>query len=287
MSSPDTLLSGVALITGGASGIGRATSLALVSHGVRRLGILDIDMVKAEETALELKSKFPDVEVILVHADMANEESVITGINKIVQNFGRIDYAVNNAGVGGKLGPTTEISGSDFRSTIDINLIGLWVCQREEIRHMLKQEPLENGSAVRNRGVIVNMSSMLGAVGTCAETPAAAYCARQDILTPEWKSVTYTRFSKHGIVAITKSDANYYGPENIRINAICPGFVSTPPMLHALRQSEIMKAELQKVPLRRFAKPEEIAEGVCFLASPMSGYMCGAAMLMDGGYTAQ
>jgi NAD(P)-dependent dehydrogenase (short-subunit alcohol dehydrogenase family) len=165
MSSPDTLLSGVALITGGASGklcyavllagsvayadnvsgIGRATSLALVSHGVRRLGILDIDMVKAEETTLELKSKFPDVEVILVHADMANEESVITGINKIVQNFGRIDYAVNNAGVGGKLGPTTEISGSDFRSTIDINLIGLWVCQREEIRHMLKQEPLENG----------------------------------------------------------------------------------------------------------------------------------------------
>jgi NAD(P)-dependent dehydrogenase (short-subunit alcohol dehydrogenase family) len=94
------------------------------------------------------------LEVIIVHADMANEESITTGINKIVQNFGRIDYAVNNAGVGGKLGPATEISGLDFRSTIDINLIGLWICQREEIKQMLKQEPLEHRYIRRsiNRG---------------------------------------------------------------------------------------------------------------------------------------
>ena len=125
-------------------GIGRATSFALVSHGVRRLGILDIDIVNAEKTSLELKSKYPGVDVVLVHADMANENSIVTGIAKIVQSFGRIDYAVNNAGIGGKLGPTTEISGSDFGSTINVNLIGLWVCQREEIKHMLKQEPLQH-----------------------------------------------------------------------------------------------------------------------------------------------
>jgi NAD(P)-dependent dehydrogenase (short-subunit alcohol dehydrogenase family) len=126
-------------------GIGRATSFALISHGIRRLGILDIDMARAEETAQELKNTYPDVKVLLVYADMANEESVVAGINKVVKDFGRIDYAINNAGVGGKLGPTTEISGSEFRSTIDINLIGLWVCQREEIKHMLKQEPLAYG----------------------------------------------------------------------------------------------------------------------------------------------
>jgi NAD(P)-dependent dehydrogenase (short-subunit alcohol dehydrogenase family) len=102
-------------------------------------------MISAQETAEELKSIYSEVEVLLVQTDMASEESVVAGINKIMKNFGRIDYAINNAGVGGKLGPTTEISGLDFRSTIDINMIGLWFCQREEIRHMLKQEPLSHG----------------------------------------------------------------------------------------------------------------------------------------------
>ncbi len=179
-------------------GIGRATSFALVSHGIRQLCILDIDMVSAEKTAQELMNRFPNVEVLLVHTDMANEESIITGINKVVQRFGRIDYAINNAGVGGKLGPSAEILGSEFHSTININLTGLWVCQREEIKQMLKQEPLEyryiyqfmtcglvvknmltcSSSNTRNRGVIINMSSMLGVVGTTAESPAAAYSAR-------------------------------------------------------------------------------------------------------------
>lgn len=123
-------------------GIGRSTCAALVSHGVRRLAILDIDAAGAEETAKGLKDKYADLEVLVLHTDMANEESIVTSIGETIKVFGRIDYAINNAGTGGALAPSTDVSNGEFRTAIDINLVGLWVGQREEIRHMLKQEPL-------------------------------------------------------------------------------------------------------------------------------------------------
>jgi NAD(P)-dependent dehydrogenase (short-subunit alcohol dehydrogenase family) len=99
-----------------------------------------------------LRSMDSELRVLVVHANMADEESVVVGMNKIIQTFGRIDYAINNAGVGGKLGPTTVLTASEFRSTIDINLIGLWVCQREEIKQMMKQEPLPHRYICRSIG---------------------------------------------------------------------------------------------------------------------------------------
>jgi NAD(P)-dependent dehydrogenase (short-subunit alcohol dehydrogenase family) len=117
------------------------------------------------------------MEILIVTMDMAEEQTILSGMQLIIQTFGRIDYAVNNAGFGGTLGISTNISTTDFRKVLDVNMTGLWIAQREQIRQMMKQEPAEEGVS-SNRGVIVNMSSMLGLVGTNYKTPAIGYSTR-------------------------------------------------------------------------------------------------------------
>ncbi|QKX63423.1 uncharacterized protein TRUGW13939_10593 [Talaromyces rugulosus] len=254
-------LQGSAYITGAGSGIGRAVAHAFVKNGVSQIALGDINEQTAQETADQLKSINKDVNAIAIQVDVANEDSVKASIETATAAFGRIDFAVNNAGINGPLGLASDVSFEDWKKTIDINLSGVWLCQRAEITQMLLQEPV---STRQYRGAIVNVSSMLGINGIWSETPPTAYSA-----------------CKHGIVGLTKTDANTVASKGIRINAICPGFVSTPILKLALDMG-YMDEQIAATPMKRVATPEEVADGIVFLVSPASSFMTGSALVMDG-----
>ena len=185
------VLKGVAFITGAASGvfldpfpnirsyadfpegIGKATAFAFAKNGVRQVGLGDINLRAIETTAAELSKQYHDLEVYPLQLDVGNEQSIDKAVASTAQKFGSIDYAVNNAGVAGPLLRSAEHSLADWQKLMDVNLNGVWMSQRAEIRQMLKQKP---GDSYRTgRGVIINMSSMYGVIATSMNTPAVAY----------------------------------------------------------------------------------------------------------------
>ncbi|KAK4542635.1 hypothetical protein LTR36_006684 [Oleoguttula mirabilis] len=191
------------------TGIGQYTAYAFAKYGVRQLALCDIKPEALEQTSNELKKNFPDVEILSIQMDTSKEDEVNSAVDQTVKKFSRLDIAVNNAGISGG-GPTDQLEFEDWRRVLSINLDGVWLCQRAQIRQMLKQEPLDPLPR-GNRGVIVNVSSMLGLVASAPATPAPAYTA-----------------SKHGVMGLTKTDATMYASRGIRINACCPGYVATP-----------------------------------------------------------
>ncbi|KAH7110703.1 oxidoreductase [Dactylonectria macrodidyma] len=260
------LLTGTALVTGAGAGIGQATSVAFVRHGIQKLALLDIDDTGLDRTAdLISQHKAEGVQLLRIKVDISDDKSVITAIQKVVDTFGRIDIAVNNAGIGGPIVSSANMTVEEYRKVIDINMIGLWVSQREEIKQMLRQDPTQNCYGGVNRGVIVNMSFIFGLISPSASTPASPYST-----------------SKHGVVAITRNDANSFAKDGIRINAICPGYVATRNLEATVTESQVMRQELDKVPMGRLASASEIAEVISFLASPMSSYMTGSTVVVDG-----
>ncbi|KAJ3545083.1 hypothetical protein NM208_g2692 [Fusarium decemcellulare] len=243
------LLTGTALVTGAGAGIGRATSIAFVQHGIRKLALLDVDDAGLDRTAYSISQlQLGEVQILKVNVDVGNDKSLVQAIQKVVDELGRIDIAVNNAGIGGPIVNSTDLSVEDYRKVIDINMVGLWVSQREEIKHMLKQDPVLTRPGGVNRGVIVNMSSIFGLIGPSASTPASAYST-----------------SKHGVVAITKNDANSFAKDGIRINAICPGYVDTRNLAAVVTESDVMREELRKVPMGRLGSVSEIAENFALI----------------------
>ncbi|OQN98113.1 hypothetical protein B0A48_15945 [Cryoendolithus antarcticus] len=262
-----SLLRGTAFITGAGSGIGQHTAYAFAHHGVRRLALCDIRSEALEDTSAHLKSQYPGIEVLNIQMDTSSESAVNSAVEQTVKAFSRLDIAVNNAGIGGEAA-THSLEFNSWRKTMAVNLDGVWLCQRAQIRQMLEQEPLDPLPR-GNRGVIVNVASMLGLVASSPATPAVAYTA-----------------SKHGVMGLTKTDAVMYAAQGIRINAMCPGYVGTP-LLKAATAGGVMAAEVQKVPQQRLGDMEEIADGITFLASPMSSFMTGQGLAVDGGYTCQ
>ncbi|TVY17225.1 Dihydroanticapsin 7-dehydrogenase [Lachnellula arida] len=289
-----TLLKGTAYITGGASdthtppGIGRATAFGLARHGIQRLALTDISQENLSATSSALKSRFPDVEIEAIQLDVRDVKAVDDSMVQAVKRFGRIDVAVNVAGIVGA-GKTTDASEeADWTGVLDVNLNGVWRCQRAQVRAMMKQEfegersfKCEDGVVKvlilyggRNlgiregRGSIINVSSMYGLIAAPAYIPATPYTS-----------------SKHGVIGLTRSDAITYAPHGIRINAICPGYVRTP-LLHAAVIAGSMDPEIAKTPMGRLAEVEEIADTIAFMASPMASFMAGSALLVDGGYSA-
>ncbi|KNG81746.1 short chain dehydrogenase/reductase family oxidoreductase [Aspergillus nomiae NRRL 13137] len=254
-------VTGTAFITGAASGIGKASALKFAEHGITALALLDVNQAQLEATRDELHKSFPHVETEILQVDVTSEASVDQAIQKTVSRFGRIDIAVNSAGISGIPTKTHELSLSAWQKVIDINQTGLWLCQRGVIRQMLTQE---SRGVRQGRGVIINLSSMFGIAAPPAEFAIIPYTA-----------------AKH---AMSKLDAKTYGKEGIRINAICPGYVDTP-IIHAAIESGAMKSEFENTPLGRPAEADEIADSILYLASPMSSYVCGAALVVDGGYT--
>ncbi|VUC27468.1 unnamed protein product [Clonostachys rosea] len=258
------LLLGSSLISGAASGIGRATATAFARHGSAMIALLDKNEALLKTTVSELREEFPATDFLPVPYDAGSESSTVNAVEKATSAFGQLRHAVNNAGYPGPLGPSTEISTNEFQKLLDVNLTGIWTAQREQIRHMLQQKPVSHEFS-QDLGTIVNVSSMWGLAGT-RSPPMAAYGA-----------------SKYGIISITKSDANEYARRGIRINAVCPGFIETPIMkLGGPGIDSIKQYGLNRTPMQRFGDPMEVANTIVFLSSPMATYVSGTELRVDG-----
>ena len=245
----------VALITGAGSGIGRASALAFAREGAK-VAVADIVVEGGEETVRMVKEA--GGEAFFIKVDVSNAADVEAMVNAVVDTYGRIDCAYNNAGIEGRLASTDEYPEDVFDKVIDINLTGVWLCMKYELPHMLKQ-----GS-----GAIVNTASGAGLIGVAG---MSAYVA-----------------SKHGVVGLTKTAALEYAKSGIRVNAVCPGLIQTP-MVERITadQPQLGEALVAAEPVGRTGKPEEIAESVVWLSSDAASFVTGHAMSVDGGYVAQ
>lgn len=246
----------VALITGAASGIGKATAMNFAQNGVRTV-LADISAEAGEKVAAEILRKF-DVPSLFVKCDVSNSAQVKALVDRAISEFGRLDFAFNNAGIEGASAPTKDCTEENWDKVIDINLKGVWLCMKSELDHMLKQ-----GS-----GAIVNCASIAGLVGF-ANSPA------------------YTA-SKHGIVGLTKSAALEYAKNGIRINAVCPGVIDTP-MVSRYTEKNPQAGQLLTAgePIGRIGKPEEIGDAVIWLCSSQASFVVGQAIAIDGGWVTQ
>ncbi len=238
----------VAVVTGGASGIGEACVRAFHGAGAKVL-IADLNADAAAGLASELGEGAASVGV-----DVADADSCQRMVNAALEAFGRLDVAINNAGISTELAPIAQTSTSDWRKVIGINLDGVFHCLKAQIPAM------ENTG-----GSIVNIASIMGAVG---RTGAAAYVS-----------------SKHAVVGLTKTAALECAEANIRVNAIGPGYIETPLLQQATLEAKDQIAALH--PLGRLGRAEEVASAVLYLASPAASFITGAYYPVDGGYLAQ
>ncbi|KAJ3532593.1 hypothetical protein NM208_g3395 [Fusarium decemcellulare] len=264
---------GFALVTGGASGIGRACAKAFVREGAAGIGLIDLNQepleaVKAEIEA-ELQSNGKTCKIEIYPADVTNEERINQVVQDMASKFGRIDYLVNAAGIAMKhKGGVAFAETSDWTRVVNINLNGTFFVLRAVAQIMLKQDRIKssiNGRPLQ-RGSIVNFSSIQGVVGIPLST-------------------SYTA-AKHAIIGLTRSASEDYAHEGLRINAICPGYTETP---MTTKNPEVLKAMQERistaVPMQRMGQPEEIADGVLYLAGGRSSFVTGSALVVDGGYT--
>ncbi|GME40889.1 putative short-chain dehydrogenase reductase family protein [Neofusicoccum parvum] len=261
-----SLFPGVALITGaGGTGIGNATALAFAEAGCRSLAITDLNLALLEKTAKELSESYPSVAVYSQTGDIADETFAESFVGAVVEQFRRIDYCVNCAGILSKNENSTEMTVEDFDKVNNVNYRGCWLTSRAQLKAMLKQEPLpsHDDSRAPQRGSIVNIASQLGVVG---RPKAPAYCA-----------------SKAAVIAMTRSDAIDYSEHGIRVNCICPGVIETPMTTSTPELVERLKPAIDIAPMKRMGKPSEIADAALFLCSTKASFVQGHAMVVDGG----
>ena len=251
---PDAALeSKVAIVTGGGSGIGEACAKLLARRGASVL-VSDVDLAAAERVAGEIESA--GGQAVADWTDVANPDQVEAMVAGAVERFGGLDIGVNNAGIGGSTAPTGEYPLDGWRTVMSVNLDGVFFCTRAEIGPMRQ----------RGGGSIVNMASILGAVGFA-------------------NSVAYVA-AKHGVVGVTQSAALEYATDNIRVNAVGPGFIRTP-LLDANLDEETLKGIAALHPIGRLGTSEEVAELVAWLASDASSFVTGSYYPVDGGYLAR
>lgn len=245
-----------ALITGGGGGIGRATALLFAEEGAR-VAVSDLKPEAASETVATINAG--GGQALSIPGDVTSNRDVDNMIDATVKAYGRLDCAFNNAGIApyqvdaaGK--NTADWSEDSFDRMIAVNLKGVWLCMRAEIKHMEA-----NGG-----GAIVNTASIAGLIGI---RTSSAYTA-----------------AKHGVVGLTKTAAIEYAKQAIRVNSVCPGFIETD--MTRVTMQKRGEEILSMVPYRRLGRAEEIAEMVCWLSSDRASYVSGANYNVDGGYTA-
>ena len=244
----------VAVVTGSGRGIGRAIVMAMAHEGAKVV-IAARRVPNSEETVAMIKDA--GGEATFVRTDVSQAAAVEALVEKTVATYGRLDYAFNNAGDRGAWVTTADYSEADWDRVISINLTGVWLCMKFEIRQMLSQ----------GGGAIVNMSSIGGLVGG----PGAAYIA-----------------SKHGVMGLTKTAALEYATSGIRVNAVCPGVILSPRWKDWFQNDPDLEARVNALhPIGRAGTPEEVAEAVVWLCSDAASFVTGHAMSVDGGFVAQ
>src|SRR5712691_1793151 len=253
---PGQLDGKVALVTGGASGIGRATALTFAREGAK-LVIADMNEEGGQQTVHMITEQ--GGEAIFVTTDVSKAIEVQALISQTVATYGRLDCAHNNAGIasGGQRAFTADYPEERWHQVIAVNLTGVWLCMKYELAQMLTQ----------GGGAIVNTASVAGLVGL---PYASAYVA-----------------SKHGVVGLTKTAALEYAKQGIRVNCVCPGYIQTPMTAPGMEDPERMALMLASEPVGRMGHPEEVAEAVVWLCSDAASFVTGHTMTVDGGYVAQ
>ena len=242
------------IVTGAATGIGRASALRLLEAGAR-VALWDCNTSAVAETIEAAGAR--KASAFAIEADVSNADSVAAAFTRTLEQLGGLDGAFNNAGIGAPTTPLETIEESDYDAVLNVNLKGVWLCMREQIRHFKT-----NGG-----GVIVNNASVAGLVALAMQ---GAYGA-----------------AKHGVIGLTKVAAVEGATFGVRVNAICPGAVQTSLLSH-LEQAGIDQAVLASMsPQNRIAMPSEIAETVLWLLSDASSFITGAAVPVDGGWSAQ
>jgi len=246
----------IVLVTGGASGIGRATVDRLAGDGAHVV-VADVQVELAMTAVAEVQAAGGSAQVC--ELDVADHGAVSAAIAEITAEHGRLDGAFNNAGIGGPTAKVLDIDPAEWAQVLAVNLTGVFNCVQAELAQMVTQE---------SGGSIVNTASIGGVV---ALPRAGAYTA-----------------AKHGVVGLTRTASIEYASRNIRVNAVCPGFIDTPMLASGAAPTDEMRDRIAgAVPMRRVAGPEEIADVVAWLLSDQSGYVTGVAMPVDGGFTAR
>lgn len=248
----------VALVTGGSLGIGRATAAAFARAGAKVV-IADVNVAEGNETAHRIRDAGGDG--LFVRADVSQAADVDALVRGTIAAYGRLDCALNNAGIGGRGGRrmlTADYTEDEWDRFMSTNLKGVWLCMKYEIPEMLRQ----------GRGAIVNMSSGAGLVGV---RHMAAYVT-----------------SKHGVLGLTRTAALEYASQGIRINAVCPGVIVTQRIADEFVQHpELEAVRVAAHPIGRLGREEEVAEAVLWLCSEAASFVVGHAMSVDGGYVVQ
>jgi len=244
------------LITGASTGIGRGAALCFARHGAK-VAVVDIAQDAGEETVRLIKAD--GGEAFFVKCNVASAAEVKAMVERVVAEFGRLDCAFNNAGVETALLKLADDTEENFDRLVAINMKGVWLCMKHEIRQMLAQG---------GGGAIVNTASTAGLVGTDLH---AIYCA-----------------TKHGVIGLTKTGAIEYAKDGIRVNAICPGGTETPMLQRLIPELKRRgRAMARMTPMARTARPEEMGEVAAWLCSDRASFVTGHSMVADGGLTVQ
>lgn len=243
-----------ALITGAGSGLGRATALLFAKNNANVV-VSDINTDGGEETVRLIQDLGGTA--VFIKCDVANDQEVNTLIEKTISDFGRLDFAVNNAGIGGKILPTHKYPTDNFKTVMDVNTNGVFYCMRAELEVMVKQ----------GYGSIVNVSSVAGLLGF-----------------PQ--NIAYSA-SKHAVIGLTKTAGLEYARKGIRVNAVCPVFTITPLVEQLFEFDPTIEQKLEaSIPMKRFGKPEEVADVIVYLCSDAASFITAHAMPIDGGTVA-
>lgn len=243
----------VALVTGAAAGMGLSAVYAFVRAGAAVV-VADIDGNKVQEIADELNAA--GHKAIGVVCDVADENQVRAMVDKAVSEFGGLHMAFNNAGIQSPRKDTAEVTTEEWDRVMAVNLRGVYFCMKYELLQMEKQ----------GKGAIVNNSSIGGIIAVSGRAPYVA--------------------TKHAVLGLTKTAAVEYAAKGIRINAICPGTIKTPMVERMLQTGDLSEAEINRsIPANRLGESEDISDALIWLCSPMSSYVIGQAITVDGGCT--
>lgn len=244
----------VVLITGAASGIGKVCAEMFAAYGAK-LALVDVNAEAGEATAAALQGQGHDV--LFVRGDVSVADDVAAAVARTVERWGRLDCALNNAGIDGMPGALAESGEDNFDRVVAVNLRGVYLCMKHEIKQMLAQ----------GKGTIVNVASIAGLGGYPG---LSAYVA-----------------AKHGVVGLTRGAALEYAKAGIRINVICPGAIRTPMLVHLFEQGVLNEAQFLAIqPNGRLGEPSEVAEAAAWMCSDKSSLMVGHPLVVDGGFLA-